>query len=623
MSQYPRWKMLLVAVVTFLSLLYAIPNLFGEDPAVQISALRGGAINEVTQKDAEKALTLAKITPAGVERSDVVILMRFAASEDQLRGQEEIKQRLGDNYSVALNTAPRTPDWLRAIGANPMRKGLDLRGGVHFLMEMREADVRKQQQDRFFEDVRSALRDKLVRDARVIRDPAGVLIEAKTEAARDAASFAISSLVSDLTVTSETRDGLYFLRAIATEAVIKAKIQQALETNLTTLRNRINSLGVAEPIIQQQGINRVVVQLPGIQDSAQAKKQLATNATLEYRAVDESADLSAAQEGRVPPDSRLYMTRATDNEPARAVVLKKRVIAAGDQLIDAVSQPDPQSGSAAVSVTLDATGAQRMLEFTRDSVGKGMAVVFIEDRPTTQIVDGKSVQTTKRVEEVISVATIRGVFSNRFQTTGLDSQAEAAELAQSLRAGSLAAPMTIVEERTVGPSLGKENIDRGFRAVLFGFLFVMIFMCIYYRLFGLIGALAQLANVVVLLAILSLIDVTLTLPGIAGIVLTVGMAIDANVLIYERIREELRNGMSPLAAINAGFDKAFATIADSNLTNLISGIVLFSFGTGPIKGFAIVLCIGILTSMFTSIMGTRTLIALVYSGKQRIKSLLI
>lgn len=623
MSHYAPWKMTLVAVVTALSAIYALPTFFPADPSVQISALRGGVINDVTQKDIEKALELGKLTPLNVERTDTLILARFGETQAQLRGSEEIKKRLGDNYSVALNMAPTTPDWLRAIGANPLTLGLDLRGGVHFTMEMREEDVRKQQQERFFEDVRSALRDKTVRDARVIRDGDGIAIEAKSAEAREAAQLAISDLIGELEVSEDERDGLFYVRTVITPAAVKATIQQALETNLTTLRNRINGLGVAEPIIQQQGTNRVIVQLPGIQDSAQAKKQLATNATLEYRAVDESADLNAAMEGRIPPDSRLYMTREKDGEPSRPVVLKKRVIAAGDQLINAQSQPDPQSGTPAVSVTLDSTGAQRMLEFTRDNVGRGMAVVFIEDRPTSSVVDGKTVESTRRVEEVISVATIQGVFSSRFQTTGLDSNNEANELAQSLRAGSLAAPMTIVEERTVGPSMGKENIERGFNAVLYGFIFVMVFMCIYYKLFGLFGSIALMANVMILLAVLSLFGATLTLPGIAGIVLTVGMAIDANVLIYERIREELRLGMSPLAAIKAGFEKAFGTIADSNITTLIAGVVLFSFGTGPIKGFAVVLCVGILTSMFSAILGTRTLVALAYSGKQKIKSLSI
>jgi preprotein translocase subunit SecD len=624
MSHYPKWKMWLFALITLLSAVYAMPILFGSDPAVQVTALRGGVINEVTQKDAEKALELAKLDKLATSRTDRIILIRLPNAQTQLRAQEEVRKRLGDNYAVALHSAPRTPEWLSAIGARPLTLGLDLRGGVHFTMEMREDDVRKQQQERFFEDVRSALRDKTIRDARVVRNADGVVIEAKTSEIRADARAALAEMITTMEVTETARDdGMYLLNLRANDAAIRASIQQALETNLSTLRNRINDLGVAEPIVQQQGLNRVVVQLPGVQDSAGAKKKLATNATLEYRAVDETGDINAALEGRVPPDSRLYYTRERPNEPSRPILLKKRVIAAGDQLIGAQSAPDPQSGTPAVSVNLNSAGGQRMLEFTRDNVGKGMAVVFIEDRPQTTFVDGKRVDSVKRVEEVISVARIQGVFSNRFQTTGLDSTQEANDLAQSLKAGSLAAPMAIVEERTVGPSMGQENIDAGFKSVIYGFVFVMIFMVLYYKLFGVFGSIALIANVVLLLAILAIFNATLTLPGIAGIVLTVGMAIDANVLIYERIREELRLGMSPMAAIKSGFEKAFGTIADSNITTLIAGIVLFSFGTGPIKGFAVVLSVGILTSMFTAIIGTRTLVALAYSGKTKIKSLSI
>ena len=393
--------------------------------------------------------------------------------------------------------------------------------------------------------------------------------------------------------------------------------QFALQQNILTLRNRVNELGVAEPVIQQQGGARIVVELPGVQDTAQAKRILGATATLEYRAVDTEHDLEAALNGKVPAGSRLYRQRNGNQ-----VLLKKSVIATGDQIVNARSGFDQQSGSPNVSVTLDAKGARSMLKFTRENVGKPMAVVFIENRTETRMVDGKPVKRSIKVEEVVSVATIRDVFSKRFQTTGLDSPQEAHELALLLRAGALAAPMEIVEERTVGPSLGKDNIEQGFNSVIIGFLAVLVFMAFYYRVFGLVADMALALNLVLIVAILSMLQATLTLPGIAGIVLTVGMAVDANVLIFERIREELSNGNSPQTSIHAGYEKAFSTIADANITTLIAAIVLLSFGTGPVKGFAVTLSIGIVTSMFTAIMGTRSVINLIY-GRRRVARLSI
>lgn len=391
----------------------------------------------------------------------------------------------------------------------------------------------------------------------------------------------------------------------------------ALQQNITTLRNRVNELGVAEPVIQQQGSSRIVVQLPGVQDTARAKEILGATATLEYRLVDGTHDVQKALAGQVPPGSRLYRER--NGAP---ILLDRRVIVTGDQIIDAASGFDQQSGSPAVFVTLDGAGAKKMSQVTRENIGKPMAVVFIENKTETRLVDGKPVNSVRRVEEVINVATIRDHFSKRFQTTGLDSSNEARDLALLLRAGALAAPVQIIEERTVGPSLGQDNIDQGFTSVLVGFVVVLFFMALYYRLFGLVANLALFANLVMIVAVLSLLQATLTLPGIAGIVLTVGMAVDANVLIFERIREELRLGNSPQASIQAGYEKAFSTIADANITTLIAAIVLFSFGTGPIKGFAVTLSIGIVTSMFTAIMGTRAVINLIY-GRKRVHKLAI
>jgi len=391
----------------------------------------------------------------------------------------------------------------------------------------------------------------------------------------------------------------------------------ALQQNILTLRNRVNELGVAEPVIQQQGNKRVVVQLPGIQDTSRAKRILGATATLEYRAVDIEHDIERALAGKVPAGSRLYYERN-----GKPVLLKKRVIVTGDQIINARSGFDQNSGTPNVTVMLDGKGARKMLAFTKESVGKPMAVVFIENKTETKIVDGEPVRTTRKVEEVVSIATIRDVFSKRFQTTGLDSPQEAHELALVLRSGALAAPIEIIEERTVGPSLGKENIEQGFKSVVIGFCAVLVFMAVYYRVFGLVANLALALNLVLIVAILSMLQATLTLPGIAGIVLTVGMAVDANVLIFERIREELRNGNSPQASIQAGYEKAFSTIADANITTLIAAVVLLSFGTGPIKGFAVTLSIGILSSMFTAIMGTRAVINLIYGGR-RVAKLMI
>jgi len=470
--------------------------------------------------------------------------------------------------------------------------------------------ARGQQQDRFVDDIRSVLRDEGIRYVSVRREGKGLLILLRSEEDRSKAE---SIIKSDQSLTglqiSETRVGENFgLSAMVQEQQLIELQQTALQQNITTLRNRVNEIGVAEPIIQQQGADRVVVQLPGVQDTVQAKKIIGATATLEYRAVDEQNDaFTAAQTGRVPPESRLY----TDNNQ-QPILLKKRLIVSGDQLIGASSGFDQQSGEPQVSVTLDGVGAKRMLDFTRENVGNRMAVVFIEQKPGGKI-----------VEEVISVAVVREPFGKRFQTTGLDSMSEASQLALLLRAGALAAPMEIVEERTVGPSLGADNVAQGFKSVVIGFVLVMIIMAVYYRMFGMIANLALFTNVVLLVSLLSMLGATLTMPGIAGIVLTVGMAVDSNVLIFERIREELRNGNTPQASIRAGYDKAFSTIADANITTLIAAFVLFLFGTGPIKGFAVTLSLGIVTSMFTAIMLTRAVVNLIYGRRKRVSELMV
>ena len=610
MNQYPGWKYALILAVLAVGVLYALPNLYGENPAVQISSTRGLDLPSGLSAAVEDALVAEKITFQSGARVGNRLLFRFNSAEDQLLAADAIKKSLGDNYVVALNLAPATPEWLRRIGGRPMTLGLDLQGGVHFLLQVDMETARSQQLDRYVDDIRTALRDEAVRYVSVRREGRGLLVLLRSEEDRDKAESIVNadqSLVG-LQITKTQLGENFGLSATVREQQLIELQQTALQQNITTLRKRVNEIGVAEPIIQQQGADRVVVQLPGVQDTVQAKKIVGATATLEYRAVDEQNDaFTAAQTGRIPPESRLY----TDNNQ-QPVLLKKRLIVAGDQLIGASSGFDQQSGEPQVSVTLDGVGAKRMLDFTRDNVGNRMAVVYIEQKPGGKL-----------LEEVISVAVVREPFGKRFQTTGLDSMAEASQLALLLRAGALAAPMEIVEERTVGPSLGADNVAQGFKSVVIGFVLVLVIMAAYYRVFGLVANLALFTNLVLLVSLLSLLGATLTMPGIAGIVLTIGMAVDANVLIFERIREELRNGNTPQASIRAGYDKAFSTIADANITTLIAAFVLFLFGTGPIKGFAVTLSLGIVTSMFTAIMVSRAVVNLIYGRRKRVSKLLI
>ena len=610
-NQYPLWKYLLLVFVLIFSTIYALPNLYGEDPALQISGTRNAVLDDAAQDKLLKTFDEAGIDRKSVEFDSSRLLIRFHDTEEQLKAVEYAQAALGTDYIIALNLAPATPDWMESFNALPMYLGLDLRGGVHFLMEVDVDAAIQKSINTYTTGLRALLREARIRYATIRSQKQGVFIVLRNDGDREKAYEAIREEYPRLQLELRDDTDKPVLFASPDEGEIKEIRKFALQQNILTLRNRVNELGVAEPIIQQQGTQRIVVQLPGVQDTALAKKILGATATLEYRAVDVEHDLDLALAGKVPAGSRVYYER--DGNP---VLLKKSVIVTGDQIINANSGFDQQSGSPNVTVMLDAKGARSMLKFTKESVGKPMAVVFIENKTETILVDGKPVKTRKKVEDVVSVATIRGVFSKRFQTTGLDSPAEAHELALLLRSGALAAPMEIVEERTVGPSLGKDNIDQGFKSVLIGFCAVLVFMAVYYRFFGLVADLALTLNLVVIVAILSMLQATLTLPGIAGIVLTVGMAVDANVLIFERIREELRNGNSPHASIQAGYEKAFSTIADANVTTLIAAIVLLSYGTGPIKGFAVTLAVGIMTSMFTAIMGTRAVINLVYGGRR-------
>ena len=619
MNRYPLWKNLLIAAVLVLGLLYALPNIYGEDPAVQVSA-RSAVMGEAELARVEQALAAAGITPKRVELKGEQLLVRFNDTETQLKAADLVRKELGRGYIVALNLAPNTPAWLSALGAKPMYLGLDLRGGVHFLMEIDMEAALETLRERTVEDLRGFLRGEKLRYLTVGLEGEDVLVRFADANERAAAEKAIARQYPDLELSMREEGQDFFLVARFGEKAVLAERKAALEQNITTLRNRVNELGVAEPVIQQQGDDRIVVQLPGVQDTARAKEILGATATLEFRLVEGSpADWEdAARTGRVPVGTRLYQQR--DGGP---VLLKRQVIITGDQIVGAASGIEPQSGSPAVFVNLDGKGARRMSEVTGQNIGKPMAVVFIENKVETVEENGQLVKKKSVVEEVINIATIRDQLSNRFQISGLDNGNEARDLALLLRAGALRAPIEIIEERTVGPSLGADNIKAGVQAAAVGFIVVALFMVLYYSLFGAISAVALVFNLVLIVAALSLLQATLTLPGIAGIVLTLGMAVDANVLINERIREELRNGNTPQASIHAGYERAFATILDANLTTLLAALVLFAFGTGPVKGFAVTLSIGILVSMFTAVLFTRALVNLVYGRRARLKSLAI
>lgn len=613
MNRFPLWKNLLILAVVVLGLVYAVPNLYGDDPSIQILASRSGKVDSALLDKAERLLKAEGLAPKRTELSEHSLLLRFAGTDPQLKAYELLRDALDSNYSIALNLAPATPSWLQALNAAPMYLGLDLRGGVHFLMQVDMEAAGAQALERYVSDWRTLLRNKKVRYLTVATHEGQVEARFRDAEERDRAQKAVREEYTDLVLEGGEREGVFLLRARLDEKEMREFRKNALQQNITTLRNRVNELGVAEPVIQQQGEDRIVVQLPGVQDTARAKDILGATATLEYRLVDEEHSVNDALAGRVPPSSRLYYDRK-----GQPILLLRQVIITGDQIIGAASGIDSQSGGPMVSVTLDGQGARRMDNTTRDNVGKRMAVVFIESKTESKKVGGEVQRVATRSEEVISVAVIRDRFSKRFQTTGLDSPEEARNLALLLRAGALAAPMEIVEERTIGPSLGAENITKGFQANLAGFAAIALLIIVYYRVFGLISVTALTINAVLLIAVLSLLQATLTLPGMAGIALTIGMAIDANVLINERIREELRAGNSPHAAIHAGYERAWGTIIDSNITTLIAGFALFALGSGPVRGFAVVLCIGILTSMFSAVLVSRGIVNQVYGRRARI-----
>jgi len=617
MNRYPLWKYLLLLAVLLAGVLYALPNLYGEQPAVQVSRANGDAANQTLVDTVQRTLDSADVAPVEITLEEGRLLALYPNPEAQLKAAGVLKRELGDDFTVALNLASSTPGWLRAIGAEPMALGLDLRGGVHFLLEVDMDSVFNSTYDRYARDIPRFLREDGIRYSRASREGDSVRLAFPSEQLMDQAQ---SDLRGEFTV-------LEFNAASGADDTLVATLNEAernritdfaLQQNLTTLRNRVNELGVAEPLVQRQGDSRIVVELPGVQDTAEAKRLLGKTATLEYRLVAKGQDAQEAKRtGNVPAGTELYDMR--DGQP---ILLEDDVIASGDQLVDASSGLDQQSGTPAVFVTLDGQAASKMFDMTSAHVGDPMAVLFIENKVDTRYENGEEIRTRRQVEQVISVANIRSAFGKRFQTTGLERK-EAQDLALLLRAGALAAPVNIVEERTIGPSLGADNIAQGRLAVIVGLLVVVLFMAVYYKTFGLFANAALFMNLVLIVALLSLLQATLTLPGIAGIVLTIGMAVDANVLIYERIREELDAGNTPQSAIKAGYDKAFSSIADANVTTLIAAVVLFGFGTGAVKGFAVTLSLGIITSMFTAIVGTRAIANLVYGRKARLQSLSI
>jgi preprotein translocase subunit SecD len=622
----PLWKYLLILVVTTISVVYSLPNLYPDEPAIQISGASASIpANQAVLENATRALTVAGIPFHDAEvqgregRESIVI--RVENTTEQLRAQEVIRRGLGDNYVTALNLTPTTPDWLKALGAAPMKLGLDLRGGVHFLLEVDMEKALEQRQESYVNDIKAKLREKKLAYRSVGERGQGFVLKFASEADRQKAEDMLrTEFVEFALARRDTPDG-FFTDVELTPQKLRELIDYAVNQNLTTIRNRVNELGVAEAVVQRQGANRIVVELPGLQDTAEAKRILGRTASLEFRLVD--WEHTGAVDGIAPPGTELHPFKDGKDAP---VLLQKRKIVTGERVVGARSGFDEFSNPE-VNITLDSRGGRLMADATRDNVGRQMAVLFVETKQKTRLTtdaSGKQVEVRENVVEknVINRATIQSMLGSQFRITGLDSPAEAAELALLLRAGALAAPMYFVQERTIGPSLGQENIDKGLNSTLVGFVLVSLFMIIFYRVFGVVANIALFFNVAIVVALMGALGAALTLPGIAGIVLTVGMAVDANVLIYERIREELARGLSPHASIVAGYDRAFSTIIDSHVTTLVVAIILWAMGSGPIKGFAVTLFWGILSSLFTSITVTRAVVDLIY-GRRRVTKLSI
>ncbi len=622
-NRYPLWKYLLILAVMVLAFIYALPNIYAPDPAVQISG-QSSAIDfeEQMAEKIEAQLDQFGIDYKSVELKDSAILVRLEAEDQQMQARRRIQQLLGGEYVVALNQAPTTPDWLRSIGATPMKLGLDPPGGVHFLLEVdTDAAVATRQTSRA-DEIRDKLREERLRYNQIEANEESVIVgRFRSAELRDQAQEMVANDYEDLVFTTGEEDGDYLFYATLSEAAVEEIEDYALKQNLITLRNRVNELGVSEPIVQRQGSDRIIVQLPGIQDTAEAKRIIGKTANLEFR-------LEAEPDTLVSMKEKFPFKSETDQERFGGAFLERQIILTGDHVANATSSFDPETNMPQVNITLDSMGGTKMHRATRDSIGRRMGVLFIEHKTRT-VMDtneaGERVETSENYIErkIISLATIQGALGVQFRITGLESPSEASELALLLRAGALAAPMYFVEERTIGPSLGAENINKGISSLQWGLGLVMLFMVLYYKSFGLIANLALVANVFLLVAVMSVLGATLTLPGIAGIVLTVGMAVDANVLIFSRIREELKEGRSPQASIHSGYEQAFVSILDANITTLLVAAILYAVGTGSVKGFAVTLSIGILSSMFTAILGTRALVNLIYGSRRNLKKIWI
>ncbi len=632
MLEYSRWKYVLILVVVLLSALYALPNIYPQDPSVQITASRGAKIDDALKQRVSKALTQAGVKPKAVEMQGSNLLVRAADSDSQTKTYDTLRESLGSNYVVALNLASNVPSWLEAIGAKPMALGLDLQGGVHFLMEVDKQAAVEKRFEAYLSDIRGSLRDEGIGYQSVERDGEQTMVVTLIQAAdaTKAQGLIQKNLSANALDTGAAASANAFsystvgntLRIDVSDEMVRQMTLNAIEQNLGTLRNRVNSLGVAEPVMQRQGADRIVVQLPGVQDTAAAKRVLGATATLEYRAVYEGNAADARDTGNVPPGARLYASRdiGPDGKPL-PVLLNKRIIVAGEDMVDARTSVD-QNGLPAVSVTLNAAGGQRMLQFTTENVNKPMAVVYIERVPQVRVVDGKEIKSFQVREEVISIANVNEPFGKQFQTSGLERK-EADDLSKLLKAGALAAPMDFVEERTVGPSLGKQNVERGMSAVAFSFIFALVFFLFYYRMFGVVTCIALLLNLLMVFALMSFFGATMSLPGLAGIALTVGMSVDANVLINERIREELRMGLPPQTAISTGYDRASGTILDANITAFLAGLAMAVFGTGPLRGFGITTMLGIATSAYTAVSVSRGIATLIYGRRRKLQSIAI
>ncbi|MEI8054520.1 MAG: protein translocase subunit SecD [bacterium] len=617
-NRYPLWQNILLISALVIAIVYAMPNLFGVDQAVQISGTEAALITDDTLAQTKKILAAAHIKDISAQQQDDKLLVRFADTDTQIKARDIIKTALGEDYIVALNLASRTPKWLQALGANPMKLGLDLCGGVHFLLEVDLNDMIKKREDGALRSVVTDLREANIRYLTISRiQPHGMLITFRDSKNLDKGYTELSRRLQDCILTKITENNTTQLKVLMSEQAVFKVADDVIEQTMNTLNKRVNELGVSEAIVQRQGKNRISVDLPGIQDTARAKDIIGKIATLRFHMVDSEHDAEAAIAGDVPLGSKLYK-----DENDRPVLLKDQVILQGEAITYATATFS-QDGRPAVSVHLGGGGESMFHRATAENIGKPMAIVYIESKPTQQIIDGKTVTVNRQTEKVISVATIQSALGNNFEITGLHGEKYAQNLALLLRSGALVANPSIIEEVTVGPSMGKANINKGILSIIVGYVFVLLFMMLYYRFFGLVANMALLLNLVFVVAILSILGATLTLPGIAGMVLTVGMAVDSNVLIYERIREELRNGISPQASIHAGYERAFTTIVDANVATLIVAMVLFSLGTGAVKSFAVVLTIGLMTSMLTAIVFTRAIVNLVYGFGRHTRKLSI